>query len=110
MDGNLSRYSENSFWRKLQKHAKIAGYEVVQKGLWLFYAAAKPETPRWAKTTIYAALGYYIFPMDVVPDVLAGIGYTDDLGALSVAIATCAAYIDLDVKKKAEQKLKNWFG
>lgn len=105
-----SQYSDKGFWDKLMKFAKTAGKEVIQKALWLYYAAQRPETPLWAKTTIYAALGYFIFPIDAIPDPTPVIGYSDDLGVLAVAVATVAAHITNEVKAAADQKLKDWFG
>ena len=56
---------------------------MIQKALWLYYAAQRPQTPIWAKTTIYAALGYFILPVDIIPDLIPGAGYVDDLGPVS---------------------------
>ena len=103
-------YSDESFWTKLQRFAKVAGKEVVQKALWLYYAAARPDTPTWARATVYSALGYFILPTDAIPDVTPMVGFADDLGALTLAIATIAAYIDEGVKDKAQQKMGAWFG
>ena len=95
---------------KLARHALAAGREVVEKVLWLYYAAQRPDVPRWAKLTIYAALAYFILPTDAVPDMLPGIGYVDDLGALSTALLTVAGYVDEDVKQRARERLQTWFG
>ena len=48
-------YSDSSFWDKLKHFALSAGKEVIEKALWLYYAAQRPETPKWAKTAIYGA-------------------------------------------------------
>ena len=53
-----SEFSENNFWDKVVNFAKAAGKEVIEKALWLYYAAQNPNTPTWAKVTIYGALGY----------------------------------------------------
>ncbi len=51
-------YSDDNFWNKVVKFAKKAGKDVIEKALLLYYAAQSPQTPVWAKTTIYGALGY----------------------------------------------------
>ena len=102
-------YSEESFWNKLAQYAKIAGKEIVEKALWLFYAAQKPDTPVWAKAIIYSTLGYFILPMDAIPDIIPVVGYADDLGAFVVALGIVAAYIDKNVKQQAREKMKDWF-
>ena len=105
-----SEYSDNSFWDKVKSFAITAGREVIEKALWLYYAAQRPETPKWAKTAIYGALAYFISPLDAIPDITPWVGFTDDLGALAAAIAMTSAYINEDVKAKASQKLWDWFG
>ena len=105
-----SEYSDNSFWDKVKTFAISAGREVIEKALWLYYAAQRPETPKWAKTVIYGALAYFISPLDAIPDITPLVGFTDDLGALAAAIAMTSAYINEDVKAKASQKLLDWFG
>ena len=103
-------YSEDSYWKKLSGFAKDAGYEVVEKSLFLYYAAQEDGAPLWAKTTIVGALGYFISPIDAIPDLTPVVGYGDDLGVLVLAIATVSTYINDNVKTKAKNKLADWFG
>lgn len=105
-----SNYSEKSFWQKLRRVAKIAGRELVEKSLCLYYAAQRPEVPPWAKATVYTALAYFILPTDAVPDPIPGIGYADDLSALTLAVMTIANYIDSSVRTRAHDKTNRWFG
>lgn len=58
---------------------------------------------------IIGALGYFILPLDLIPDFAAGVGFTDDLGALGLALIQVAMYIDEDVKLKAKEKSKRGF-
>ncbi len=105
-----NEYSDEGFWNKVVSFAKAAGKEVIEKALWLYYAAQDPATPAWAKGIAYGALGYFILPIDAIPDLTPVIGYTDDLGILVAAVAAIATYITKDVKEKAAQKMKDWFG
>jgi uncharacterized membrane protein YkvA (DUF1232 family) len=66
--------------------------------------------PRWAKLTIYAALAYFVLPLDAIPDLIPGVGYVDDLGALGTALLTVASYVNDDVKQRARQRMTQWFG
>jgi uncharacterized membrane protein YkvA (DUF1232 family) len=104
------RYSDAGFWRKLSRFAKTAGAEVVERALQLYYAAQHPHTPAWAKTVIYGALGYFITPLDAIPDLVPAAGYTDDLGALMMALITVMMYITPEVKAKAKTTMTAWFG
>jgi uncharacterized membrane protein YkvA (DUF1232 family) len=103
-----SRYSGKSFWAKCRKVAKAAGAEVIEKALWLYFALQRKETPVWAKATIIGALGYFIFPVDAIPDFIPVAGYSDDVGVLAAAVTSVAMYIDKDVKAKASEKLADW--
>lgn len=102
-------FSEESFWEKVKKYGKKAGVSVVYAALLLFYTLQKKETPLWAKTVIIGALGYFIFPVDLIPDIAPG-GYVDDFGGMIGALATVAMYIDEEVKEKARNRIRIWFG
>lgn len=103
-------FNEDNFWDKILKFAKTAGKEVVELALQLFYALQSSNTPTWAKTVIIGALGYFISPIDAIPDLIPVVGYADDLGVLTAAIATVAFYITDDVKAKAAAQMQKWFG
>lgn len=98
-----------SFWNKLRGSAAGAGRGVVEKSLCLYYAYGAPTTPTWAKAAIAGALGYFILPLDTVPDVLAGIGYTDDLAVLALALATVAAHVTPEHIERAKTTLAKRF-
>lgn len=62
------------------------------------------------KLFIFGALGYFILPVDVLPDVIAGLGYTDDVAVILGVIKSCHAHIDEECKIKASSKVKEMFG
>jgi len=103
-------YSDQRLRDKLTRHARAAGRELVEKVLWLYYAAQRPDVPRWAKLTILTALAYFILPTDAIPDFAPVLGYSDDLVAVSTALLTIAKFVDEDVKRKARARLAKWFG
>lgn len=105
-----SAYSDKGFWHKLKHHARSASREVVESALLLYYAAQEEQAPAWAKGTIAAALGYFIVPLDAITDLAPAVGYADDLGVLVLAIAAVATYINDDVRARAAQKMRDWFG
>lgn len=103
-------FSENSLLSKIKQYFRDAGIKVVYSALLLYYAFTRKETPLWAKNIIIGVLGYFISPIDALPDLTPIIGYTDDLGVLSFGLVTLACYINTEVKGKAKNKLKDWFG
>lgn len=103
-------FDDGSFWNKVKNFALKAGKEVIEKALWLYYAAQQPNTPAWARTVIYGALAYFVLPVDAVPDAIPVAGFTDDLGALAAALGTVSMYVTDQVKTMASEKMKEWFG
>lgn len=109
--GYEDEYSEKTFWDKVFACAKTsAGREVIEKALWLYYTAQNPTTSATAKSIIYGALGYFIFPIDAISDATPVVGYADDLGVLVATATTVAMRITAEIKKKAALQLKDWFG
>ncbi|CAM4174068.1 YkvA family protein [Shewanella aquimarina] len=102
-------YSDESFWHKVKQFAKLAGREVIDNALCLYYAAQRPDTPKWAKTVIFGALAYFITPLDAIPDLTPVVGFSDDLGALAAALAMVSMYVDDKVKQQAAAKTSAWF-
>ncbi|CDO03639.1 hypothetical protein BN988_02157 [Oceanobacillus picturae] len=103
-------FSEERFWKKVQKFSKKAGTSVVYAVLLLYYTLQKPDVPMKVKATIVGALGYFILPLDVIPDFAIGAGYADDLSVVLFALIQVAIYVDDEVKLKAKNKLKDLFG
>ena len=78
--------------------------------LLLFYALQDPAVPKKTKGIIMGALGYFIFPLDAIADVVPVLGYADDIGVLLLALAAVAVHISPETKQKARAKLDEWFG
>ena len=43
---------------------------------------------------LFAALGYFVLPVDAVPDVVTGLGFTDDATVLATALGIVGAHIN----------------
>ncbi len=103
-------YSEQGFWDKIKKYAASLGREGL-KNVLLMYCALKSnssETPAWAKTVIIGALGYFILPLDAIPDILPVVGFTDDIAVIAAAVAAVRLNIPNDCHEWAETKLTEW--
>lgn len=103
-------YSEENFWKKVKKYAKVAGSEVIDKALRLYYAMMDKDTPAWAKSIIVGALAYFILPLDAIPDLIPVAGYADDLGAIAAALAMVSVHIKEEHIAAAKEKVEQWFG
>ncbi|WP_241657924.1 YkvA family protein [Anaerobacillus alkaliphilus] len=110
MNQHEKHFSEESFWTKVQKFSKKAGTSVVYAVLLLYYTLQKPDVPLKVKAIITGALGYFILPLDIIPDIAAGVGYADDLTVVIFALVQVALFVDDEIKKQAKQKLRDLFG
>ena len=103
-------YDDNAFWAKLQKFARKAGIKVTYAALLLYYVLKSPETSGKDRAKIIGALGYFILPIDLIPDFIPVAGYTDDLAALVWGVYCVIKSITPEVKAQAAAKLHEWFG
>lgn len=108
--GKFSKeFSETSFWVKCKKVARDAGLKVMYAALLLFYALQDPAVPKKTKAIIMGALGYFIFPLDAIADIMPVVGYADDIGVLLLALAAVAVHVSPETKQKARGKIDEWF-
>ena len=101
-------FSDKSFWEKVAAAAKVAGRDLIEKALTMYFAIQDKDTPVWAKTILVGALGYFICPLDVIPDTIPGIGFTDDAGLIVAALGTVAVHIKPEHREAAKAKADEW--
>lgn len=104
------QYSDASFWEKLKGYAKAAGMKVVYAALLLQYIMKSNDVPLKAKLIISAALGYFILPVDFIPDFAPMLGFADDLGVLLLVLKQMASNVTPEIKSQAREHLHKWFG
>lgn len=75
-EGENRRTVRDGFWPKLRGY--LARVPFAEEAVAGYYAALDPATPRWTKLLLLAALAYFIAPTDAIPDILLGLGFTDD--------------------------------
>jgi len=75
----------------------------------LYYCFQDPATPAKARAIIIGALGYFILPLDAIPDFVPVIGFADDLAALAAALGAILAYLKPEHRVRAKLKLREWF-
>jgi uncharacterized membrane protein YkvA (DUF1232 family) len=73
----------SSFFRTLRRAARHVPF--MQDVVASYYCAIDPETPSASKGILLAALAYFVLPIDIVPDFLFGLGFTDDIAVLWAA-------------------------
>ncbi|MES2862423.1 MAG: YkvA family protein [Pseudomonadota bacterium] len=91
------------FWPKVGRVA--ARIPFANQVVAVYYSARDPETPMAAKGIMMGALAYFVMPIDAIPDILAGIGFTDDAAVITAVIATLGANVRKRHREAAEKAL-----
>lgn len=81
----------NRFWGKVKR--TMGKVPFLDQAIAAYYAAFDPATPRHAKLVLMAALAYFILPTDLIPDILAGVGFSDDAAVLLMVVQSLAPHI-----------------
>ncbi len=79
------------FWKKITR--SLAAVPFADQAVAAYYCAMDPATPLRVKGILLAALAYFIMPFDLVPDFIAGLGFTDDLTVIATAIGLVRQHI-----------------
>jgi len=106
VDRNEQRVREG-FWKKIARN--LASLPFADQAVAAYYCALDPATPFQAKAILLAALAYFIMPLDLVPDFIAGLGFTDDLTVIVTAIGLVRQHITpahLDRARQTVERLK----
>jgi uncharacterized membrane protein YkvA (DUF1232 family) len=85
------RHVEANFWTALKRVVRQVPFATDLVAA--YYCASDPATPLRVRVTLYGALAYFILPIDALPDFLFGIGFTDDLAVLALALRVVAGAI-----------------
>jgi len=107
---NYSKYfSESKLLRKLHRSAEKLGIKLLFYVFILYFLVSDKDIPLKTRLVFMAALGYFILPMDLISDLLPGLGFTDDLTFILYALSTGSEYITEEIKEKAKTKINNMF-
>ncbi len=104
------KYSERRFNNKLVRFAIKAGERVIEQALVIYYTMRDKDTPKKSKAVIMGALGYFIAPLDLIPDLTPAVGFTDDYMALMGAIGMVVLHIKDSHRLAAREKIEKLFG
>ena len=77
----------------------------AEDGLAAWFCARDPATPRRVRYTLLGALGYFVLPVDALPDIMPFLGFTDDAAVLAAAIAAVAGSITVEHRARAKKVL-----
>ncbi|HVU20194.1 MAG TPA: YkvA family protein [Rhizomicrobium sp.] len=97
------RTVREGFWQKLMR---VAGHvPFADDAAAAYFCATDPATPSKVKGILLAALAYFVMPFDVIPDFIAGLGFTDDAAVLAMAVGLVARHITPQHRARARAAL-----
>lgn len=80
---------------RLANHVRL-GFSMVKD----YVQGNYRKLPWWSVASVAAALGYFLAPVDLIPDFIPGLGYLDDAAVFALVLSG----IREDLKKYAEAK------
>ena len=94
------------FWPKLKQTA--ARIPFSREVLAAYYCARDPQTPTAAKGMLLGALAYFVLPTDAIPDILAGVGFTDDAAVIAAVLGLLGANLKDRHRDRAREALERF--
>lgn len=96
---NDEQIVRDGFWTKVRQ--TLGKVPFTEDAVAAFYCATDAATPMTVRVTLFGALAYFVLPLDIIPDFIVGLGYTDDAAVLLAAFTACKTYITEDHRVKA---------
>ena len=91
------------FWDKLK--GTLGRVPFLEDAVSGYYCAFDPRTPRPVKAMLLAALAYFVVPSDLIPDFIAGFGFTDDASVLLATLRVVSGSIKDRHREDARRRL-----
>src|SRR5258708_2410657 len=102
-EATRSERVRSRFWTTFRKAARQIPF--AEDLVAAYYCALDPATPTSVRATLLGALAYFVMPFDVIPDFIAGLGFTDDVTVLLAAIGMVRAHITSVHREAARRAL-----
>ena len=98
-------FSDNAFWSKLQSLSGNGWCEMLKQVVTLFVLLKTPSTSMTLKITLIGALGYFIAPIDAIPDLIPLLGYTDDMSIIAMLLNQLSHAITPEIEQQVRALL-----
>ena len=95
----------SGFWPKVRK--TIGKVPFVEDAVAAYFCAMDRNTPVWVRATLMGALAYFVVPTDMIPDFVAGLGFTDDATVVLAALRTISGHMNDEHRERAQEALSD---
>jgi uncharacterized membrane protein YkvA (DUF1232 family) len=92
------------FWRKVAR--VLASIPFAEDLVAAYLCALDRDTPSYVRAVLLGAVAYFVLPADMIPDFVAGLGFTDDATVLATAIATVGRHLGPEHRAEARRRLE----
>ncbi len=98
------RIVKEGIWHKVRE--TLGRIPFTEDAVTAYYCAIDRATPLAVKAILMGALAYFVIPTDVIPDFIAGLGYTDDAAVLIAALKAISNSLRSEHREKARKFLE----
>jgi len=95
---------ERRFWRKVRR--VLARVPFAEDLLAAYFCAMDRNTPAYVRGVLLGALAYFVLPADMIPDVLAPLGFTDDASVIAAALTAVGSHLQPRHRDQARTRLE----
>jgi len=88
-----------NFWHKAR--STLGRVPFTEDAVAAFYCASDSATPLPIRATLFGALAYFVLPFDAIPDLLLGLGFTDDAAIMVAAFTAARMHITEEHRTRA---------
>ena len=99
---------QQGFWPKFRRVATKVPFAKDLLSVW--FSARDEETPLRSKGLMFAGLAYFVLPTDAIPDIITGLGFTDDAAVLFTLLNVVGRAVKPKHKEAAKDLLQRMRG
>lgn len=96
---------ERGFWPKVR--TTIGKVPFVEDAVAGYFCATDRKTPIWVRATLMGALAYFVVPADMIPDFVAGLGFTDDATVILATLRAISGHMNEEHRSRARETLSD---
>jgi uncharacterized membrane protein YkvA (DUF1232 family) len=94
---------ERRFWRKVRR--VLTRVPFAEDLLAAYFCAIDRNTPIYVRGILLGAVAYFVLPADMIPDVLAPLGFTDDASVIAAALTAVGSNLQPRHRDQARERL-----
>jgi len=102
---NAAQTVREGFWPKMGR--VLSRIPFAEEALAAWFCATDEATPARVKGMLLAALAYFVVPVDLLPDFLPGLGFTDDLTVLLTTLGLVRSHVTERHRERARRALED---